>query len=365
MTVDARTDNLNLPKNSPSNTLKDDMTRAIAAMDALDTTIFALQTSVAAKANLGHSHTIADITGLQSSLDGKSGTGHTHSLGSLSDVNANGASQGMVLVRGASGWQASAINLTNVGGLSDYGRAFVAQADAAAARTSLGLGSAALLTSSDFAAAAATSDALSKRLRFDAAQELAAPQQTQARANLGMPNVLTDIAAMSERRVRFREVTDLPVTGLNIELSATAKRFRLRVSARYAAVNADIGLRFSFDNGANYRSDNVYEISRLYHLGGAVGGDTITYPMAYFGGLHSSAPNLPSIMNAEFQPGSSNEWPILQGTFGGVHSSAGNNFVNTFRANYPNLARVTHIQLLASASNGLGIGTKFWVEEVL
>ncbi len=77
---------------------------------------------LAAKASVSHGHAITDVTGLQAALDGKAASGHGHVAADIADSTA-------------------------------AGRALLSAADAAAQRTSLGLGSAALSSSASFAVA--------------------------------------------------------------------------------------------------------------------------------------------------------------------------------------------------------------------
>lgn len=82
-------------------------------------------------------HAIASVTGLQTALDGKSSTSHNHS--------------GTYEVVGAVSTHAA---LTTTHGISAFGATLVDDADAATARTTLGLGTAATTASTDYATAA-------------------------------------------------------------------------------------------------------------------------------------------------------------------------------------------------------------------
>jgi hypothetical protein len=97
MPTDSRTPNRNYPRPSTDNTIAEDLARLITALNAIDTDVANLLTSVAGRALLAHLHTIANVTGLQTVLDGKSDTTHNHSLGSLTGVNLTGASNGQLL----------------------------------------------------------------------------------------------------------------------------------------------------------------------------------------------------------------------------------------------------------------------------
>jgi hypothetical protein len=81
-----------------------------------------LDTLLGGKSDSSHSHALADVTGLQTALDGKAASSHTHPANAISDSTVSG-------------------------------RALLTAVDAAAQRTALGLGTAALVSSTVFAAA--------------------------------------------------------------------------------------------------------------------------------------------------------------------------------------------------------------------
>jgi len=81
-----------------------------------------LDTLLGGKSDSSHSHVLADVTGLQTALDGKAASSHTHPANAISDSTVSG-------------------------------RALLTAVDAAAQRTALGLGTAALVSSTAFAAA--------------------------------------------------------------------------------------------------------------------------------------------------------------------------------------------------------------------
>lgn len=82
-----------------------------------------LDTLLGGKAATSHNHAISNVTGLQTALDGKAAASHDHTAADISDSTL-------------------------------AGRALLKAADVAAQRTALGLGTAALLSSTAFAAAA-------------------------------------------------------------------------------------------------------------------------------------------------------------------------------------------------------------------
>lgn len=109
-----------------------------------------LDTLLGGKANTSHSHAISDVTGLQTALDGKAAASHDHTAADITDSTL-------------------------------AGRALLKAADVAAQRTALGLGTAALLSSTAFAAAAhghAISDVSGLQTALNAKAPLASPALT-------------------------------------------------------------------------------------------------------------------------------------------------------------------------------------------
>ncbi|MDN2578959.1 hypothetical protein [Aquibium sp. ELW1220] len=115
---------------------------------------------LAAKANTSHSHAISDVTGLQTALDGKAASSHTHGI---SDVT---------------GLQTALDNKLDDSQATGFGLSLLDDADAAAARTTLGLGTAATSNTTAFAPAAhshAVSDVTGLQAALDAKAPLASP----------------------------------------------------------------------------------------------------------------------------------------------------------------------------------------------
>jgi hypothetical protein len=106
-----------------------------------------IDTLLGAKANTSHGHAIADVTGLQGALDGKAASSHGHGAAEITDSTL-------------------------------AGRAILTAADAAAQRTALGLGTAALASSAAFAPAThghAVSEVTGLQSALDAKAPVASP----------------------------------------------------------------------------------------------------------------------------------------------------------------------------------------------
>jgi hypothetical protein len=99
----ANTANRNYPLPVPSNPVRDDVARLIAAFEAVDGDVAGLLAALATKAAINHGHSLADIAGLVDALNGKAAVGHTHSLAGLSDVSIAGAPVGRPLTTQAGG----------------------------------------------------------------------------------------------------------------------------------------------------------------------------------------------------------------------------------------------------------------------
>ena len=109
-----------------------------------------LETLLGGKTDTGHSHAISSVSGLQTALDGKAASSHTHPANAISDSTVSG-------------------------------RALLTAVDAAAQRTVLGLGSAALSSTSAFAAAShghAIADVTNLQTTLNAKAPLSSPTFT-------------------------------------------------------------------------------------------------------------------------------------------------------------------------------------------
>lgn len=144
-----------------------------------------LQTALDGKAASTHTHIISDITNLQTSLDGKSNTNHTHVLANITDagtaaaknvpnVGVNATTSQVVMgddsrlsnsrtpvahthpISDITNLQTSLDNKVDDSQISAFGLTLVDDANAAAARTTLGLGTAAVENVGYFAEAAHT-----------------------------------------------------------------------------------------------------------------------------------------------------------------------------------------------------------------
>lgn len=136
---------------------------------------------LASKANSAHSHAIPDVSGLQTALDGKADDSHTHTASEISDSTL-------------------------------AGRALLTAADAAAQRTSLGLGSAALDDSSAFAPAShghAISEVTGLQTALNAKAPLASPALT------GTPTAPTPAENDNTTKIATTAYVQREIAGLN------------------------------------------------------------------------------------------------------------------------------------------------------
>ncbi len=117
MPTDSRTTNRNYPRPHVDNTVSEDLTRLIAALNGIDTDVAAILVSVAGKANASHTHTIANVTGLQAELDAKHPNTWRPALDELTDVNTTGAANGQFLGLVAGQWQAVTVSIGTISGL--------------------------------------------------------------------------------------------------------------------------------------------------------------------------------------------------------------------------------------------------------
>jgi hypothetical protein len=159
-----------------------------------------LQTALNGKSDTGHAHAIADTTGLQAALDGKAGAVHTHAITDTTGLQtaldgkaATGHTHTTAQVTGLDAALAGKAATGHTHGVADVD-GFDAAVDARISST-LDLENAPELLNSinelasaigdDANFAATTAASLANRVRVDAAQALTAPQQAQARSNIG------------------------------------------------------------------------------------------------------------------------------------------------------------------------------------
>lgn len=118
MPTDSRTPNRNYPRPHVDNTVSEDFTRLISALNGIDTDVAALLVSVAGKTDIGHTHSIANVVGLQAALDGKQSTAWRPALGELTNVNTTGAANGQFLGLVAGQWQPVTITAATLPGVA-------------------------------------------------------------------------------------------------------------------------------------------------------------------------------------------------------------------------------------------------------
>lgn len=98
----------------PTNKIKDDVVRLIAALEAADGDVTDILIALGQKAALEHTHSQAQITGLVDALAAKRNTADPYALDDLSDVDAGGAASGMALVRQGTVWTPVALGVGNI-----------------------------------------------------------------------------------------------------------------------------------------------------------------------------------------------------------------------------------------------------------
>lgn len=107
--IDAREPTRNYKIPAVGNTVAEEFPRVGDAVTAIANDVASLLTSVAGRALLSHTHTIANVTGLQTALDSKHPDTWRPSLDDLTDVNAPSPTSGQVLMRVGSAWQPAPI----------------------------------------------------------------------------------------------------------------------------------------------------------------------------------------------------------------------------------------------------------------
>lgn len=254
------TTNLNLPipnENAvPPTNISAEFPRIALAFVMLDTIIHTLQGVVAGKANSEHSQAISSITGLTEALAAKMPANTTFSLDDLTDVQgATEALVNYVLVKKASGqWEPSSAlaalgvhnhAISEVVGLGDVLVALDAGIATKADATSVSL-------------------ALADRLRFDAGQSLTAPQQAQARENIGFGAAVAAYSKWETIGVAN------PVSQASVVFTDLGAFRALKVSTTLAksGVVGTLFVQFSVDNGATWIGSDYSTIALATVNGG-------------------------------------------------------------------------------------------------
>lgn len=185
----ADTEHFEIPKPRETDNIDAEMRRLQAAWDIVDGILNTFLQAINGKAPTNHSHGMDQVTGLSGALAGKMASNKTFSLAELTDVvGYTDAPQGYVPVKNADGKvaflsAAAAIgnhqhNTTDIVGLTELIQSAVDSIVDGAPP--------------DLNTLLEIANALSKRLRFDAAQVLTPTQRGQAVANLDLAAITGD-----------------------------------------------------------------------------------------------------------------------------------------------------------------------------
>ncbi|OCC05262.1 hypothetical protein BA190_10185 [Labrys sp. WJW] len=104
----------NYPIPDEGNKVSGEFPRSRDAIKMIARDISDLFTAVAGKSPLGHQHAFADVPGLQAALDAKLNAGSTFALDDLTDVDASGAANFMVLASINGRWQPWVVSANNL-----------------------------------------------------------------------------------------------------------------------------------------------------------------------------------------------------------------------------------------------------------
>ena len=122
--------------------------------------VTSLQTTLDGKAASSHTHAISDVTNLQATLDGKAATSHSHAISDVTNLQTSldgkAATSHSHAISDVTSLQASLDAKLDDSQVSAFGLTLIDDADAAAARTTLGLGTAATSNTTAFAASSHT-----------------------------------------------------------------------------------------------------------------------------------------------------------------------------------------------------------------
>jgi hypothetical protein len=219
-----------------------------------------LQTELDNKAAVSHTHTIANVTGLQTALDGKAASSHTHAMSDITNLDTTLAGKANTThthaIGDVTGLQTALDAKIDDSQISAFGLTLIDDTTAAAARTTLELGSAATQASSAFAAAshthtlAAITDAGTAASKFAPAIGVNATttqvvmgddtRLTNARTPTAHTHVLADITDAGTAAAKFAPAVGVNATTTQVVMGDDTRLTNARTPTAHIHVIGDI-----------------------------------------------------------------------------------------------------------------------------